>query len=102
MASHLPICRNTGGAGLTADERDVVISLIRTVRTVAAHLLTLHLQLGAVRAVLAQKGVVTEGELNATLIELDAVTKTEQVVDPDAPNVDTVFADLLRRLEEAA
>ena len=86
---------------MTADEREVLINLIRTVRTVAAHLLTLHLQLGALRAVLAQKGIVTEAELSATLTELDALTAAEEVVDPAGPNVDNVFADLLRRLEQA-
>jgi hypothetical protein len=85
-----------------AADRAVLIDLIRTVRTVSRHLLTLHLQLGAVRAVLAQKGLVTEAELNATVAELDALTTTEQIVDPAAPNVDRLFADLLRRLEEAA
>jgi hypothetical protein len=85
---------------VTAEEREVLIDLIRTVRTVSSHLLTLHLQLGAVRAVLAQKGLVTEAELDATVIELDALTKTEQVVDPASPNIDRVFADLLRRLED--
>jgi hypothetical protein len=85
---------------LTGEEREVFIDLIRTVRTLAAHLLTLHLQLGAVRAVLARKGAVTEAEADAALIELDALSAAEQAVNPAAPNVDAAFADLLRRLEQ--
>ena len=73
---------------MTADEREVLISLIRTVRTVAAHLLTLHLQLGAVRAVLAQKGIATDAEVNASLVELDALTAAEQAVDSASLGVD--------------
>jgi hypothetical protein len=86
---------------LTPDEREVLIDLIRTVRTVAGHALTLHLQLGAVRAVLARKGHVTEAEMNAALAELDALTIADQVVNPVAPNVDAVFVDLLTRLEQS-
>ena len=87
---------------LSLDEREIVIELIRTTRTVAAHLLTLHLQLGALRAALARKGTVTQAEFDLIVDELDAATAVDEVVNPVAPNVDAVFLDLLQRLERAA
>jgi hypothetical protein len=61
---------------VTADEREVLIDLIRTVRTVSSHLLTLHLQLGAVRAVLAQKGLPCGGGACASAVHasIDQIT----------------------------
>jgi hypothetical protein len=82
-----------------ADEREVLIELIASVRTLAKQTLTLHLQLGAVRAILARKGTITNTELNATLTELGTMT----VVDDlkwGTPSPDEVFDDLLRRLGE--
>jgi hypothetical protein len=47
-------------------EREVVFDLIESVRRLANQVLTLHLQLGAVRTILARKGTLSEAELSAT------------------------------------
>jgi hypothetical protein len=84
---------------LDAGERQVVIDLIGAVRTLATQVLRLHLQLGAVRALLARKGIVTEAELNAAVAELGAITTFDELTNPEAPGVDEVFDDMMRRLE---
>ena len=86
---------------LSLDERESVTELIRTTRTVAAHLLTLHLQLGALRTALARKGTVTLAEFDLILHELNAATTVDEAINPLAPSVDAVFVELLRRLEES-
>jgi hypothetical protein len=86
---------------LSASEREIVSDLIGSVRTLAAHVTTLHLQLGAVRQLLARKGIATEEELQATLGELRAISSTEAALDA-ALDVDAVFDELLERLDRAA
>jgi hypothetical protein len=87
---------------LDASEREVLIDLIASVRTLASQVLTLHLQLGAMRALLAHKGAVSERELAAAFAELEAGTAADALVDDAAPDVHQVFDDLLRRLGRAA
>ena len=55
---------------MDAREREVVADLIESVRTLASQTLTLHLQLGAVRTILARKGTMSEAELGATLADV--------------------------------
>ena len=85
-----------------ADEREVLIDLIGSVRTLAKHTLTLHLQLGAIRTLLERQGVITDSELNAVLTELGAITAIDEFTRPSAPSPDAVFDEMLRRLGEAA
>jgi hypothetical protein len=86
---------------LDASEREILADLIGAVRTLATQVLTLHLQLGAVRTILARKGTISEAELSAALTELDAVTSANELLDRDTPSVEELFADLVRRLERA-
>jgi hypothetical protein len=46
-----------------AAEREILAQLIRAVQTVSQQTLTVHLQLGAVRAILARKAMATVTEL---------------------------------------
>ena len=52
---------------LDTSEREVLIDLIGMVRSLAEQTLTLHLQLGAVRTLLARKGAISETEFSAVL-----------------------------------
>ena len=82
-----------------ASERELIADLIGSVRTVAGQLVALHLQLGAMRALLARKNMISEAEFRATFTELDAVSSTEAVLTRDFPDVtEDVFEELLRRL----
>ena len=85
---------------LSADEREIVSNLISSVRTLAAHVLTLHLQLGAVRTLLARKGMVTDAEVQAAFAELNVVASVEEVL--TLTSTDAVFDELLERLNRAA
>ena len=80
-------------------DREVLADLIAAVRTLANHTLTLHLQLGAVRTLLVAKGTVSNAELSAAMAELGAMATVNELSDPDLPNPDDVFDDLLRRLQ---
>lgn len=82
-------------------EREILADLIGSVRTLAGQVLALHLQLGAVRALLAKKGTISEAELSAVLIALEGTSSAEALLDRDAPNVDELFDGLLQRLERA-
>jgi hypothetical protein len=84
----------------SADEREVVSDLIGSVRTLAAHVMTLHLQLGAVRTLLARKGTITDAEVQAAFAELNVVASAEEVL--DFTSTDAVFDELLERLHKAA
>lgn len=84
---------------LDASERTVLTDLIGAVRTLANQLLVVHLQLGAVRAILARKGTVTEVEVDAALRTLDAASVTGELLS-GRPTIDETFADLLRRLQQ--
>ena len=87
---------------MDSSERQVLLDLIAVVRTLANQTLTLHLQLGAVRALLARKGVVTTAELEVALAELSTMTAIDEFTASSRPDPDEVFDDLLRRLGEAA
>jgi hypothetical protein len=84
---------------LDAVEREIVADLIGAVRTLAGQVLTLHLQLGAVRTLLAYKGTISEPELSAVLKELEGSSAVDEVLNRDAPSVDEAFDGLLSRLE---
>jgi hypothetical protein len=85
---------------LNAGEREVFVDLIRAVQTLAQQILTVHLQLGAVRAHLARKGIVTESEVRTALSELGAVSSAGELLGT-IPTTEEFFANLLRRLQEA-
>ena len=77
-----------------------MIDLIGSVRSLARQVLTLHLQLGAVRTILARKGAMSEAELSATLNRLEAVASVEEYMSND--RVDDMFDELLQRIQQAA
>ncbi len=81
---------------MDANEREVMADLIGSVRSLASQVLTLHLQLGAVRTILARKGTMSEAELSATLTQLEAFTSVDEFMSND--KVDEMFDDLLRRI----
>jgi hypothetical protein len=83
-----------------SEERQVLLDLIGSVRTLAKQTLALHLQLGAVRTLLARKGTITNAELEAASSELGAMTVVDELRLGGAPGPDEVFDDLLRRLGE--
>ena len=85
---------------LNASERAALTDLSGAVRTLANQVLIVHLQVGAVRAILARKGTVTRSEVDATLNTLDAASVTGELLS-DRPTIDETFANLLRRLQEA-
>jgi hypothetical protein len=84
---------------LDANEREIVADIIGFVRTLAAQLVTLHLQLGAVRTLLARKGTISEGEFSAAVTALEATSSADEFLTLDVPTVHEAFDDLLRRLE---
>jgi hypothetical protein len=85
---------------LSADEREIVSDLISSVRTLAAIVMTLHLQLGAVRTVLARKGTISDAEVQAAFAELNVVASAEELL--DLTSTDAVFDELVERLNRAA
>jgi hypothetical protein len=56
---------------MDGSEREIVADLISSVGTLAAHVMTLHLQLGAVRTLLARKGTISDAEVQAAFAELN-------------------------------
>jgi ribosome-associated translation inhibitor RaiA len=84
---------------LSANEREVVSDLIGSVRTLAAHLMAVHLQLGAVRTLLARKGTISDAEVQAAFAELNVVASAEEVL--NLTSTDAVFDELLERLNRA-
>jgi hypothetical protein len=85
---------------LSADERAILSDLMGSVRTLAAHVLTLHLQLGAVRTLLSRKGMISDPEVQAAFAELNVVASAEEVL--NLTSTDAVFDELLERLNRAA
>jgi hypothetical protein len=85
---------------LSADERAIISDVISSVRTLAGHVMTLHLQLGAVRTLLARKGTISDAEVQAAFAELNVVAPTEEVL--SFTSTDAVFDELLERLNRAA
>ena len=84
---------------LDVNEREVVLDVIESVRRLAHQVLTLHLQLGAVRTILARKGTLSEAEVSATWARLEAISAAEEIVSNDS--VDEMFDQLLQRLQQA-
>jgi hypothetical protein len=85
---------------LPPDEREIIADLISSVRALAGHVMTLHLQLGAVRTLLARKGTVSDAEVQAAFAELNVIASAEEVL--DFTSTDAVFDELLERLNNAA
>jgi hypothetical protein len=85
---------------MSANEREILIDLIGSVRTLAAHVMMLHLQLGAVRTLLARKGTISDAEVQAAFAELNVVASAEEVL--NLTSTDAVFDELLERLNRAA
>jgi len=81
---------------LSATEREIVSDLIGSVRALGAHVITLHLQLGAVRTLLARKGTISDAEFQAAFAELNVVASAEELL--ALTSIDTVFDELLERL----
>jgi hypothetical protein len=88
------------GMALSAVEREVISDIISSVRTLAGHVMTLHLQLGAVRTLLARKGTISDAEVQAAFAELNVVASTEEVL--SFTSTDAVFDEILERLNRAA
>ena len=84
---------------MDASEREITADLISAVRTVAAHVMTLHLQLGAVRTLLARKGTISDAEVQAAFAELNVVASAEDVL--SLTSTDAVFDELVERLIRA-
>jgi hypothetical protein len=81
-------------------EKEVLADLIEAVRTIAPQTLSLHLQLGAVRTLLARNGTISNAELRSVLTELNAMTALDEIAAADvAPDPDEVFDRLLSRLQ---
>jgi hypothetical protein len=85
---------------MDGSEREIVADLISSVRTLAAHVMTLHLQLGAVRTLLARKGMISDAEVQAAFAKLNVVASAEEVL--TLTSTDAVFDELLERLNRAA
>jgi hypothetical protein len=85
---------------IDASEREIVTDLISAIRTLAAHVMTLHLQLGAVRTLLARKGTISDAEVQDAFAELNAVASAEEML--TLTSTDAVFDELLERLNRAA
>ena len=79
-------------------EREIIADLVNAVRTLASQVLTVHLQVGALRALLVSKGAISEVELTGILTHLQATTAAETLLDDTAPDADEIFRDLLSRL----
>jgi hypothetical protein len=84
---------------MDGSEREIVADLISSVRTLAAHVMTLHLQLGAVRTLLARKGMISDAEVQAAFAKLNVVASAEEVL--NLTSTDAVFDELLERLNRA-
>ncbi|HEX2440337.1 MAG TPA: hypothetical protein VHT71_18640 [Methylomirabilota bacterium] len=85
---------------LSVPEREVFSDLIAAVRTLAAHVMTVHLQLGAVRTLLASKGTISDAEVQAAFAQLNVVASAEEVV--SLTSTDALFDELVERLNRAA
>ena len=84
--------------GVCPTERAVVTTLFGSVRTVAAQLLSLHLQLGAMRSH-AKKEMMTDDEFHADFAELEEMASTEERLRDFPAVMEDVFEKLLRRFK---
>ena len=80
-------------------ERDVLIALIGTVRTLAQQVVTLHLHLGALRAALVGGGVMTDSAFASAVAQLEALQAADEALRYDRPVLGQTFEDLIVRLE---
>lgn len=80
-------------------ERDVLIALIGTVRTLAQQVVTLHLHLGALRAALVGGGVMTDSAFASAVAQLEALQAADEALRYDRPVLGQTFEDLIARLE---
>jgi hypothetical protein len=81
-------------------EKEVLADLIEAVRTIAPQTVSLYLQLGAVRTLLARNGTISNAELRSLLTELNAMIALDEIAAADvAPDPDEVFDRLLSRLQ---
>jgi hypothetical protein len=62
--------------------------------------MTVHLQLGAVRTLLASKGTISDAEVQAAFAQLNVVASAEEVV--SLTSTDALFDELVERLNRAA
>jgi hypothetical protein len=85
---------------LNVSERELVADVIGSLRTVAAQVLSLHLQLGAIRSLLVKKGTMTEAEYTTAVASLEVTSAADAILSRDAPAGDETFDELLRRLEQ--
>ena len=84
---------------LDARERELLGDVIRSVRTVANHLISVHLHLGAIRSLLIRHGTITESEYTAAVTALETTSAADEMLSRGAATVEEAFEDLLRRLE---
>src|SRR5215813_3412380 len=83
---------------MDAREKELIIDLIGSVRRLAAQMLTVHLQLGAVRTILGRQGTLSETEFESTFEQLQAVSEADAVVSGNSVN--ELFDELLERLQD--
>jgi hypothetical protein len=80
-------------------EKEVLADLIEAVRTLAQQTLSLHLQLGALRTLLARNSTINIAELHSLLNDLNTMTALDEIAEADVvPPPDEVFNRLLSRL----
>jgi hypothetical protein len=84
---------------LNPTEREVVGTLIGSVRTIAVQLISLHLQLAAMRSLFAKKHMMTDDEFHAAFAELEAAGSMEERLDEFPDVMEDLFDELLRRLQ---
>ena len=84
---------------LNSTERELVADIIRSVRTVATQLISVHLQVGAIRSLLIRNGMISEAEYAAAVAALEATSATDELLSRGAATVEAAFEDLLLRLE---
>ncbi|HXH83518.1 MAG TPA: hypothetical protein VNN07_11385 [Candidatus Tectomicrobia bacterium] len=84
---------------MDTEDKEVLIALIGTVRTLAQQVVTLHLQLGALRSALVGRGVITDAAFTAAVAELEALQAADEALRHDRPIIDQTFTDLIARLE---
>jgi hypothetical protein len=84
---------------LNSSERELVADIIGSVRTVATQLISVHLQLGAIRSLLIRNGTITEAEYAAAVTALEATSATDELLSRGSATVEAAFEEMLLRLE---
>ena len=80
-------------------EREILAQLIRAVQTLAQQLPIVHLQLGAVRSILARKGTITADGVQSSS-EAARYNEFDWGTARHSTDYREFFVDLLRRLEQ--